>query len=104
MIKGIDVNQRVEFSFPDDVEPKTIFVFRPLDSAEQMEMVNEDGTVNIGGKNVFPYLEKVIVEVKNFATTEVKLALRQVPPGKLAELIKFSGSMNNLSEQDQKNS
>lgn len=104
MIKGIDINQRVNFSFPDDTEePKTIFVFRPLDSVEQMELVNDDGTVKIGGKDVFPYLEKVIVEVRNFATTDVKAALRQVPPGKLAELIKFSGTMNNLSGQDQKN-
>lgn len=104
MIKGIDVNQRVEFSFKDDVEPKTIFVFRPLDAAEQMEMVNDDGTVNVGGKTIFPYLEKVIVEIKNFTTTDVKLALRQIPPSRLPELIKFSGSLNSLSEQDQKNS
>lgn len=103
MIKGIDINQRIEFSFADDVDPKTIFVFRPLDSAEQMEMVNNDGTVNIGGKNIFPYLEKVIVEVKNFITNDVKAAIRQVPLEKLAELIKFSATVNNLSEQDQKN-
>jgi hypothetical protein len=103
MIKGIDVNQRIEFSFVDDIEPKTIFVFRPLDSVEQMEMVSEDGSVKIGGKDIFPYLEKVIVDVKNFTTNDVKAALRQVPPVKLAELIKFSGTINNVSGQDQKN-
>ncbi len=109
MIEGLDVNERIEYSLTADKgDVKTIFVFRPLDSVEQMNMVNDDGTVAAGAKFIFPYLNKVIVEIRNFKLkgkdmTVVEEILPLIKPDYLTELLKFSQSLNGVSEQLAKN-
>lgn len=109
MIEALDINERIEYTLKADKgDPKTIFVFRPLDSVEQMGLVEKDGSVKQGGEFIFPYLEKVIVEVKNFnfrgqPITEVKDILPKIKPDYLAELCKFSRNLNGIPEQEAKN-
>lgn len=107
MIKGIDVNQRIEFSSVNDAdEPKTIFVFRPLTAAEMMELVSDsDGNeVKLVGAKIFNFLEKCIVEVKNYPAGEIKDVLSTLPMEVITELIKEMDRINKMSRQDSKNS
>jgi hypothetical protein len=106
MIKGIDVNQRIEFSFSNDKDdPKTIFVFRPLTSAEMMDLASDaqGNTVKLAGSKIFEYLQLGIVEIKNYPVTDVKEALKTLPMDVITELVREMGRMNNMTEQEAKN-
>lgn len=109
MIEALDVNERIPYSLKADKgDPKTIFIFRPLDSSEQLGLVEKDGSVKAGGEFIFPYLEKVIVEIQNFEfrgqpMTDVKEILPKIKPDYLGELCKFSRSINGVTEIEAKN-
>jgi hypothetical protein len=94
MLKGIDVNQRIEFvSKYDDTEPKTVFVLKPLSSLEMMTL----GT----NESIEFYLEKSIVEVKNFDNKSVKEAISSVNVKVLGELIEQINRLNKLSDEQE---
>lgn len=100
MIKGIDVDQRIEVSLSSDQEEvKTIFVIKPLSGLEIMEFSN--GTK----EDIFNMIVKSIVEVKNFnpqgiTTQEV---IQRLEISDLGELINKINSINHITRQDQKN-
>ena len=97
MIEGIDVTQRIEFSSAKDTaEPKTIFVFRPLNREEQGGMSK---------LNMYDMLATCIVEIKNF---NIKGTIREQlvsikDNDVLIELIEKIGSINKITAVDQKN-
>jgi hypothetical protein len=108
MLKGIDVNQRIEFTSQYDTEEtKTVFVFRPLTSEEKNNLKSPvDGSVKLMGTAIFDFLEKCIVEIRNFelgATIREKLVSIK-DERVVAELITFGGSLSEMSGQDAKNS
>lgn len=99
MLKGIDTNQRIEFSYSKDTEePRTIFVLRPLSGAEMLEFT---GTT----AEIVKMVELSLVEVKNYPTggTPAEI-LKTLELGVLGELIKKVNEICRLSEQDAKNS
>lgn len=106
MLKGIDVNQRIEFiSKYDTEEPKTVFVFRTLNAEAMLEFAGDiaNGKLTLMGSQVFKFLELAIVEVKNFENTNIPEMLRMLPPLVITELVGEAGKMNNMTEQDAKN-
>lgn len=108
MIKGIDVNQRIEFvSKSDHEQEKTVFVFRPMTSIEMMDLASDaiDGSVQIKGAKIFDYLERCIVEIRNYQEgLTVRQAIETLPMTVLTELIKEMENINKISEQERKNS
>lgn len=107
MIKGIDVSQRVEYTFPHDTdEVKTVFVFRPLTSIEMMDLVSdgEGQEVKLKGKDIFKYLELSIAEIRNFPITDVKQALPTLKIGDLTLLVKEMDRINKMSAGEAGNS
>lgn len=107
MLKGIDVNQRIEFVSKDDVsEPKTVFILRPFSGIEMVSMSQffDSGKMALSGDGVVAFLEKAIVEIKNFKDgLSVKEAIQQLSGNVLGELVNEIASINNLTGQDQKN-
>ena len=109
MIKGIDVNQRIEFSSVNDTdEVKTMFIFRPLTSGEMMNLVTdgEGNQVQLTGPKLFEFLAMAIVEIKNYSNSKDSIieTLKTLPMTVLTELIKESTRINNVTGADQKNS
>lgn len=106
MIKGIDVNQRIEFvSKNDNSEPKTIFVFRPLTAESMLSFASEqnNGELKLTGSKIFDFLEMSIVEIKNYQEGSVNELLRTLPPMIIAELVQEAGNINKMNGQDEKN-
>lgn len=94
MLKGIDVNQRIEFiSKYDTSEPKTIFILKPLSSFEMMELGKLE--------SIEFYLEKSIVEVKNFNGLDIKGSLSAISVKVLGELIECINKINKLSDEEE---
>lgn len=107
MIRGIDVNQRVEYvSQYDDGDTKTIFVLRPLTGEEKNNLSDENKEVKLVGTKIFDFLEKCVVEIKNFPISgTVRQQLNAIGDERIiVELITECGKLNNMSRQDQKNS
>lgn len=103
MITGIDIKQRIEFVSKNDLtEPKTVFVLRPLSSLEMMEFSEKSNQSQAIG--ILFYLEKSIVEVKNFATQDIKEVIQSINVGLLGELIIAINKLNNVSGEEAKNS
>ncbi len=100
MIKGIDVNQRIEFSLTSDKdEPKTVFVMKPLSGLEMMEF-------STGAKaDIINMISKSIVEVKNFlnANASVSEILNCLNIQDIGELINKVNEINMITRQDSKN-
>ena len=107
MLKGIDVNQRIEFVSKDDTsEPKTVFILRPFSGMEMVSMSRffDSGKMTLTGEGLTAFLEKSIVEVKNFKDgLSVKEIIQQLSGAVLGELVSEIAGINNLTGQDQKN-
>lgn len=68
MLKGIDVNQRIEVSSPDDkTKPKTIFVLKPMSGLEDLKLSEfiVDGRLKISEDYIKYVTSKSVVEIKN---------------------------------------
>lgn len=105
MIKGIDVNQRIEFSLSvDDSEPKTIFVLRPLTAGEMMDLSSMTG--KSAAERSFNLLEKSIVEVKNYdhGNKAISDIVQTLPIVAINELSLKIAEINHLNEAERKNS
>lgn len=107
MLKGIDVNQRIEFvSKEDKSDPKTVFVLRPFSGIEMVSMSQffDEGKMVLSGEGILSFLEKSVVEIKNFKEgLSVKEILSQLSGVVLGELVNEISLINNLTGQDQKN-
>ena len=108
MIKGVDVDQRIEFvSKNDNEEVKTVFVFQPLSAEAMLNYVGDakDGKLVLTGDKLFEFLAISIVEIKNYDTQKdtIKATLKTLPIGVISELVEEAGSINKMSEKDQKN-
>lgn len=107
MLKGIDVNQRIEFvSKEDKSDPKTVFVLRPFSGIEMVSMSQffDSGKMTLSGDGIVAFLEKSIVEVKNFKDgMSVKEIISQLSGAVLGELVNEIAAINNITGQDQKN-
>ena len=68
MRTGIDVSQRFEYSFPDDVDPKTIFVIKPLTASDRFDMGQfvKDGQMKLSGAVALSTFLIVVEEIRNF--------------------------------------
>ena len=107
MIRGIDVNQRIEFvSQYDTDDPKTVFVFRPLTGEEKNNLFAGDDKVKLVGTQLFDLLAVCIVEVRNFGTDgTVREKLSSIKDQRvIAELVAQAAQINGMTEQDAKNS
>jgi hypothetical protein len=106
MLKGIDTRQRIEFISSVDIsEPKTLFILKPLSSLEMMEFSTINELDQVGALRI--YLEKSIVEVKNFnslSQCSINELIDSIDPKTLAELIIEINKINNLSGGEIKNS
>lgn len=108
MIKGIDVNQRIEFSLSSDTdEVKTIFVFKPLSSEEIIDYAGDaqDGSLVLKGEKLFDFLAKSIVEIKNYDLTKenIKDTIKTLDVKTINELVGEAGKINKITENDKKN-
>ena len=105
MIKGIDLNQRVEYvSKYDNSEPKTVFIFKPLSASEMIDTIGSESSTYLKGSKIIEYLDLVICEIKNAEFTDKKTYLDSLPSLVVSELVSESSSMNNMTASDQKNS
>lgn len=98
MLKGIDINQRIEFTYSKDIEePKTVFVLRPLSGAEMLDF---------GGSTseIIKMVELSLVEVRNYPIQGTPAEIiKSLDLGVLGELIRKVNELCRLSEQDAKN-
>jgi hypothetical protein len=105
MLKGINVNQRIEFvSSKDTEEPKTVFVLRPL-TGEEKANFNDDGSIKLAGTRIYDFLSLAVVEIKNYeveGTVREKLVSIK-DDSVIAEIINEIGKISNMTGQDQKN-
>lgn len=107
MIRGININQRVEFvSAYDEGEPKTIFVFKPLTAEQKNNLADDSGNVKLVGTKIFDFLELTIAEIRNFPIAgTIRDQLNSISDEKvIVELIQEAGKFSNMTRQDQKNS
>jgi len=108
MIGIIDIEQRIEFVSKDDnTEPKTVFVLRPLSGADMIDLSQfaEDGVLNLKGDYLINMIDKSTVEIKNINSALPKRKIiESLPVGVITELVAKVGEINNLTEQDRKNS
>lgn len=103
MLKGIDVDQRFEFSSKqDEGEDKTIFVFKPLSGLEMINLA--PNMENMTGESIAKFLSTCIVEIKNFKDKSVEESLEFLPSEVISELLEFAASLNNLTDEDKKKS
>jgi len=108
MLKGINVNQRIEFTSKHDTEePKTVFVFKPLTTEAMMDFVSDstDGQLKLSGEKLFSFLGLSIIEIKNFGEENetVVNALKRLPPMVIVELVEEAVNINKMTGQDSKN-
>lgn len=107
MLEGIDINQRIEFTLTSDkTEPKTVFVLKPLSGADMFSFSSDikDGKLTLTGDKIIELLEKSVVQVKNYKTDNIKESLNMLKINDLAELLAKVNSINNISEDEAKNS
>lgn len=100
MIKVIDVNSRIEFvSSFDKTEPKTVFYLKPLSGIEMMSFT--DGHK----EDIFNMVISSVVDVKDYPVEgkTVSEIINSLSITVLGELITKINSINNVTEQDQKN-
>ena len=100
MLQAIDINQRVKFvSRFDNSEPKTEFILKPLSGGDSL-------TIGAGGgeNSIISMVAASIVEIKNFKgsddTTEI---VKSLSLNVLNELLEKVNSLNNVTEEDEKN-
>lgn len=106
MLKGIDVNQRIEFvSQYDTEELKTVFVFKPITAEVMLGFAGQatNGELKLIGSQVFSFLEMTIAEIRNFEGSNVMDMLKTLPPMVIAELVEEAGKINKITRQDSKN-
>lgn len=107
MIKGIDVNQRIEFVSKNDTEePKTIFIIRPLTGEEKANFQDEGkAEIRLSGTRMYDFLAASVVEIRNFNIEgDMRTKLNSIgDDALLAELIEAIGNLSNMTRQDQKN-
>jgi len=107
VLKGIDINQKIEFVSKEDTsEPKTVFIFVPLSGADTIGMsgIFEGGMAKLTGKAIVDFLDKCIVEIKNFEgeTDKIKI-ISSLTTGVISELVTQASEINNLKAQETKN-
>lgn len=103
MLKGIDIRQRIDFVSSLDIgEPKTVFVLRPLSKLQMTIFSTINDRDSEEALNF--YLERTIVEVKNFDTDNIKEAIAMLDSDTLGELIMKANQLNNVSKEEAKNS
>ena len=67
MLEGIDLDQRIEYSCKGDTDNPTVFIFKPLDGFEMLDISNnvKDGKLSLDKSYIKSMLGSSIVEVKN---------------------------------------
>ena len=109
MLKGVDINQRIEFSCVDDKEePRTIFVFKPLSGFEMLDLSKHlvGKKLTLSGSYILETLEKSIVEIKNPDLKDkdkIKEFLQGLSSIVLVELVTETGKINKLTDDESKN-
>lgn len=105
VIKGLDINQRVEFTPSTDTEePKTVFVIKPLSGEDRANFV-DDGKVKLSGTKLYDFLSISIVEIRNFNVEgDIRTKLISIKDDVvIAELVTEVGRVSNMTRQDEKN-
>ncbi len=96
MLKGIDINQKIEFSSKTDKEEtKTIFVLKPLSGIQMLEI---NGIVSL--------LLEAIFEIKNpdvLGKDDIEKYLNTCSTGVLTELIDEINKINKITDDESKN-
>lgn len=115
MLKGIDIAQRIEFTFSNDTDPKTVVVLRPLSGIEMAELSNfqEDGKVKVNSVYLSKMLLKTIVEIRNYPSEGDSVSsveaeaigkfINTLTVQHLGELMGELTKVNNLLGQEAKN-
>lgn len=107
MLKGIDISQRIEFvSKTDQSDPKTVFVLRPFTGIEMVSLSQffDAGKMTMTGNGIVEFIEKAIVEVKNYKEgLTVRQVIESLSGQVIGELVSEISIINNLTEQDRKN-
>ena len=101
MLKGMDVRERIEFTFENDkTEPKTVFVLKPLTSMEKTVFMTMEDKL----ESLKFYLNHSIVEVKNYDTNSVSEALDIIDEESLGEILFELNKLNGFTKDEAKNS
>ncbi len=117
MKKGIDINQRINFTFQDDTsEPKTVFVLRPLARAEFLEFSSgSDGkNLKITAEATYGILERSTLEIQNYQIGDEVINAKDAAAKRrvfealeiedLSTLLSHILEINRLGKAEQKNS
>jgi hypothetical protein len=98
MIRGIDINERTEFTYSKDTaDVKTVFVLRPLTGAEMLDFT---GT----REDILKMVRMSVVEVKNLDGSADADLIDKLDIGVLGELIQAVNKVCQLTPGDAKNS
>ena len=98
--KGIDVRQRIEFiSSIDNIEPKTVFVLRPLSSLEKTVFLS----MTDRKESVLFYITNSIVEIKDSEFESKEDAINSIDDVTLGELLSKINEINGISKEEAKN-
>ena len=106
MLKGISIDQRVEYSSPTDTgDVKTVFVLRPLSGAEMFDLFDiTTGALKLDSVGVKALLNKAVVEVRDFdGETNVSKIIDMLPTRVLIDLVTETSSLNTLDGEEAKN-
>ena len=96
MIQGVDLSQRIEITLEGDLEPKTIFVIRPLSGLEMTELQQSSNVV-------ISTLEKSVVEIKGQPNTLTAIEyVKTLGMGHLTDLLQKVAKINNISLEQSK--
>ena len=101
MLQGININERISFTYSKDSDPKTEIIIKPLSSFEMMKM-----TTAMQEGDMAAIILASVVEIKNPDITDsgdVATYVSALKLGILTELMDKITSINNMTDDEQKN-
>lgn len=101
MLEGININARVNFTYSKDVDVKTEIILKPLSSFDMLAL-----SPSISAGDYGAMIIASVVEIKNPDITEankIKEYLASLKIEIITELMEKVNSINNLTDDEQKN-
>ena len=101
MLEGINIKERITFTYSEDTDPKTEIIVKPLTSFEMMQLSSK-----LAKGDLSEVLFESVVEIKNPDIKDVEKIeefLSSLKIEVVTQLIEKVTSINNLMDDEQKN-
>ena len=101
MLEGINVNERISFTYSKDKEPKTEIILKPLSSFEMMKAAKDTMAGDFAEYILMSVVEIKNPDIKKPEDVDKFIATQSVEV--LSELMEKINSINSITDDEQKN-